>query len=261
MFSIRMIKKQSHSSSRFFSIFFVSLTGIILIILMLGGMNVKSELTLTSETIRPYPIEDLITVEPGTYYQGNFTYPASGIYVSITVEEVDRLGYQEVEEPPIDVLFMTPEQFQIYESSFNQVTHNSSYQGPWELGFLSITSVEFFLDDLEGVNVRNDDFDLGPLYMVIENANFTRNGASAFTSVSVKIILGETKLPRDSVPINVDNPSIFEIMALNVMNFLLSPEVIISTLTGIVGLVVGNTVIPRLISRINGADGYDKERN
>ncbi len=247
--TIMTIRRTKYVGRRNFFLFFMLILTPSLVLVMVMVKDV-------SATTRQYPVEETVTLEPETYYSAAFAYPEPGIYVRISVEELDRFLYHEVEEPPVDVLFLSPEEFQQYESAFNQSVDDRSngsaagndngtvgyYQGSHKLAFLSITEVEFFLKELDGIKYKPG-LDIGPIYMVIENANFTYNGAPSQGPVRVKIIVGEEKLPRSVV-----NDFVFG-LPLNVVNVIFSLNTIFPIFTGVFGIFVGYRIIPLISSR------------
>ncbi len=246
-------KKKSFQSIYFNVFFFLTILGILALVLV----DIKS----VSATVRKYPIEETVTVEPGTYYVRGFSYSpggSDGIYVSVSVEELDRLGFTEVGEPPIDVLFLSKDEFQQYQAAFNQSseqnTMNNSYQGPYQLAFLSVTNLELLLDRLDGMEydprIYESYGDLGPIYLVLENANFTYNGARASESVTVKIIW-KSKLLLEEVPPDLKGESLVGRVMLSAFNLIFSINTIAPLMTGAIGIVLGYKGIPVFTSRIS----------
>ncbi len=228
-----------------------------LILMVLASKGFSSIIVQVSSTMYEFPLaEETMTMEPRSYYSMVVGYPSSGIYVSVSVEELDRIGATRVGEPPIDVLFMTPEQFESYESAFNKSNgdSNNSFRPQFLLAYLSVTSVEFFLGALNGTGYHQASDEFGPIVLVIENANFTVNGARTRQSITVKFVLGEEKvlLPDEvSFPINVANPSPVDVMLLTVVNSIFSFNTMFPLITGIFGLILGYKGLPGFSSRIN----------
>ncbi len=224
---------------------------------MMGTMESSEDRStwMASATLRE-TIEKTITLAPGSMYHAGFTYSPGG-YVRITVEEIDRVGFTEVAEPPIDVLFMTPSQYEAYEADFDQNDGdaNNSYHPSFELAYLSITSIEFALGSLGGLK-ESADLGLGPVEMVIENANFTYNGARAYERVTVKIVLWVKKVPRDFVMENDlrDQSSVGNLLS-SAISLVVSSGILIPFTSGIIGMIVGYKGLPVIFSRINRLRG------
>ncbi len=242
--------KKNRKVAFIFSHFFL----LILVTLSTSKGNPLSSIPASSTTY-VFPLEEeTMIIKPGSYHSTVVGYPAPGIYVKISVEELEQLGPTEIGEPPIDVLFMTPEQFESYEAAFNESDgdSNNTFRPRFELEFLSVTSVEFFLGALNETRYNPSTDTFGPIVLVIENANFTVNGARAYRPITVKYVLAEDKLPWYDLPspFNSEDPSIVDLIFLNVVNFIFSFNTMFPVITGAFGLIIGHKGIPMLSSRI-----------